>query len=221
MTWSSRRRRCCLWWERPRLTVLGREVGLGSGSADLLSVESTGRLVIIEVKLAGNAESRRAVVAQVLSYAGYLHGLDPDQLESQILAGHLSAGGSVLAAAQDGDQQHAVDPEDFRNGLARRLAKGAFRLVIVLDSAPDELVQVVGYLQSVTDRIDIDLVTVAAYDVAGSQVLVPQRIEPGRRAHELSDAQVTARQSGTLHRGSAEFRTVIAGLPPVGKCWNG
>jgi hypothetical protein len=83
----------------------------------------------------------------------------------------------------------------------------------VLDSAPDELVQVVGYLQSVTDKIDIDLVTVAAYDVGGSQVLVPQRIEPGRRMRELSDAQVTARQTDGPHTGSAAFRADIAELP--------
>jgi hypothetical protein len=193
----------------PQLTMLGREVRLGSGYADLLAVESTGRLVLIEVKLAGNAESRRAVVAQVLSYAGYLQGLDPDQLESQVL------GKSVLAAVQAGDQQHVVDAEDFRDGLARSLAEGSFRLVIVLDSAPDELVQVVGYLQSVTDKIDIDLVTVSAYDVGGSQALVPQRIDPGRRSRELSDAQVTARQASPLYNGSAEFRAVIAGLPPA------
>ena len=198
----------------PRLTILGREVRLGSGFADLLAVESTGRLVIIEVKLAGNAESRRAVVAQVLSYAGYLQGLDAGQLESQILSGHLAAGGSVLAAAQANDQQHGIDPDAFRDGLAASLAEGGFRLVIVLDSASDELIQVVGYLQSVTDKVDIDLVTVAAYDVAGSQVLVPQRIEPGRRVRELSDAQVSARQSGALYRGSAEFRAVITELDP-------
>jgi hypothetical protein len=193
----------------PQLTVLGREVRLGNGFADLIAVESTGRLVVIEVKLAGNAESRRAVVAQVLSYAGYLQGLGPEQLESQVL------GRPVLAAVQAGDQQHLVDAEDFRDGLARSLAEGSFRLVIVLDSAPDELVQVVGYLQSVTDKIDIDLVTVSAYTVAGSQVLVPQRIDPGRRSRELSDAQVTARQAGTLYRGSDEFRAVIADLPPA------
>ena len=193
----------------PRLIVLGREVRLGTGSADLLAVESTGRLVIIEVKLAGNAEARRAVVAQVLSYAGYLQGLDPEQLESQIL------GKSVLAAVQASDQQHVVDAEDFRDGLARSLAEGSFRLVIVLDSAPDELVQVVGYLQSITGKIDIDLVTVSAYDMAGSQVLVPQRVDPGRRGREMSDAQVTARQAGALSPGSAEFRTVIADLPPA------
>ncbi len=189
--------------------MLGREVRLGTGSADLLAVESTGRLVIIEVKLAGNAESRRAVVAQVLSYAGYLQGLDLDQLESQI------PGASVVAAVQANDQQHAVNSEEFRDGLTRSLAEGNFRLVIVLDSAPDELVQVVGYLQSVTDKIDIDLITVSAYDVAGSQVLVPQRIDPGRRGRHMSDAQVTARQAGALHRGSAQFRSGLAGLPPA------
>jgi hypothetical protein len=198
----------------PRLAVLGREVRLGTGSADLLAVESTGRLVVIEVKLSENAESRRAVVAQVLSYAGYLQGLDPEQLESQILGRHLEPGGSVLTAMQAAGHQDLVDPEDFRKGLTRSLADGSFRLVIVLDSAPDELVQVVGYLQSITDKIDIDLVTVAVYDVAGSQVLVPQRIEPGRRLRELSDAQVTARQAGGLiHNGSAEFRADIAELP--------
>jgi hypothetical protein len=116
---------------------------------------------------------------------------------------------------QASDQQHAVDLEQFRDGLAKSLAEGAFRLVIVLDSAPDELVQVVGYLRSITDKIEVDLVTVTAYDVAGSQVLVPQRIEPGRRARELSDARVKVRQSGTLHRGSTEFRSVITNLEPA------
>jgi hypothetical protein len=196
----------------PRLTVLGREVRLGGGYADLLAVESSGRLVVIEVKLAGNAESRRAVVAQVLSYAGYLQGLDSGQLESQVLAPHLK-GGSVLAAVQADDQEHSLDPAAFKDGLAASLAEGSFRLVIVLDSAPDELVQVVGYLQSVTDKVDIDLVTVVAYDVAGSQVLVPQRIEPARRIRELSDAQVNDRQAGIESPGSAAFRAAIADVP--------
>ncbi len=60
----------------PRLTIVGREVRLGSGSADLIAVQPNGRLVVIEVKLANNAEARRAVVAQVLTYAAYLHGVE-------------------------------------------------------------------------------------------------------------------------------------------------
>src|SRR4051812_48490661 len=56
----------------PRVAVIGREVRLGSGYADLLAVEEEGRLVIIEIKLARNAEARRAIVAQVLAYASEL-----------------------------------------------------------------------------------------------------------------------------------------------------
>jgi hypothetical protein len=197
----------------PHLTVLGREVRLGNGYADLIAIESTGRVVIIEVKLAVNAESRRAVVAQVLSYAGYLQGLDPEQFESQILRNHLGVFGSVLGAVQADELQKLVDPAEFQEGIARSLADGSFRLVIVLDSAPDELVQVVGYLQLMTDKIDIDLVTVTAYEVAGSRVLVPQRIEPARRAREMSDAAVSARQSSPQTEGSAEFRNAIDQAP--------
>jgi hypothetical protein len=198
----------------PQLTVLGREVRLGGGYADLLAVESTGRLVVIEVKLSTNAESRRAVVAQVLSYAGYLQGLDLGQLESQILREHLGAAGSVLGAVQEDERQEVVDPEAFHDGISRSLADGGFRLVIVLDSAPDELIQVVGYLQMVTDKIDIDLVTVTAYEVKGSRVLVPQRIEPARRTREMSDAAVNARQSGTQTDGSREFHSAIDQAAP-------
>jgi hypothetical protein len=54
---------------------------------------------------------------------------------------------------------------------------------------------------------------VAVYDVGGSQVLVPQRIEPGRRMRELSDAQMTARQASGVHTGTADFRALIADLP--------
>jgi len=198
----------------PQLTVLGCEVRLGSGYADLLAVESTGRLVVIEVKLSTNAESRRAVVAQVLSYAGYLQGLDLGRLESQILRGNLGAVSSVLGAVQADARQDVVDPAAFHDGISRSLADGGFRLVIVLDSAPDELIQVVGYLQMVTDKIDIGLVTVAAYQVDGSRVLVPQRIEPPRRTREMSDAAVNARQVGTQTDGSRDFRGAIEQGPP-------
>lgn len=197
----------------PQLTVLGREVRLGSGYADLLAVESTGRLVVIEVKLSANAESRRAVVAQVLSYAGYLQGLDLAQLESQILRSHLGAAGSVLGAVQADERQDIVDPATFHDGISRSLADGGFRLVIVLDSTPDELIQVIGYLQMLTDKIEIDLVTVTAYQVNGSRVLVPQRIEPARRTREMSDAAVSVRQSGSQTDGSQGFRSAIDQAP--------
>ena len=77
----------------PRLIILGREVLLGNGYADLIAVEPTGRLAIIEVKLARNAEARRAIVAQVLTYAAYLNGLDPGVLERDVLGRTCGTGG--------------------------------------------------------------------------------------------------------------------------------
>jgi hypothetical protein len=38
-------------------------------------------------------------------------------------------------------------------------------LVIVLDAALEELIQLVGYLEVISDRLLIDLITVASYDV--------------------------------------------------------
>lgn len=58
----------------PDLVVLGVEVSLGNGWADVLALESGGRFVLIEIKLAANGEARRAVVAQLLSYASFLRG---------------------------------------------------------------------------------------------------------------------------------------------------
>jgi hypothetical protein len=207
----------------PRLTVLGREVRLGAGSADLLAVELTGRLAVIEVKLAVNAEARRAVIAQVLTYAAYLHGLDPHQLEGEVLARHLRDRGhaSLLAAVTAEDQERVLDEEVFRQGLAGSLAEGRFRIVVVLDAAPAELVTLVGYLEAVTnDRLLIDLVTVSTYEVGGSRIVVPQRVEPERQALPQRDpATPGVRQTGHAVAGAHDFLEVIATVPPDQQEW--
>lgn len=154
----------------PSLVVAGREVALGNGSADLIAVEISGRLVVIEVKLARNSEARRAVITQVLTYAAYLKGQEPATLETVVLGRHLrergyeNLTGAVAASVQDGSFDHAR----FDQGVAESLAQGWFRLVLVLDEAPKELIQLAGYLQSITDRLIIDLVTVVAYRIDGS-----------------------------------------------------
>ncbi|GAA3345447.1 hypothetical protein GCM10020358_52560 [Amorphoplanes nipponensis] len=199
----------------PRLTVLGTEVQLGAGRADIVAVESSGRLVVIEIKLADNPEARRAVVSQILSYAAYLQGLDPQYLQSATLAVHLSRQGNstIWEAVHNDDQETALDEAAFADGLAASLSAGAFRLVIVLDQVPDELVQLVGYLELVTDKVIIDLLTISSYEVGSSKVLIPQRIDPGRRQAELSSAEATARQANAAQPGSQDFRAAIAEAP--------
>lgn len=194
----------------PRLVVLGSEVRIGSGSADLVAIESTGRIAIIEVKLARNAEARRAVVAQILTYAAYLKGTSREAFED-LLRPHLTRRGSagIYDAVSQGTQDGSVDPDRFLSATEESLATGAFRLVLVLDQAPPELVQLVGYLESVAPQLTIDLVTVSNYLVDGSTILVPQRVDP-ERMEAIPAARGAASSAGYLADGGEEFRNAAA-----------
>lgn len=153
---------------------------LGNGSADLLAIEPSGRVVVIEIKLAANSEAKRAVIAQVLSYAAFLHRRSREAFEDD-LAVHLTRRGhaDLASAVQSGDQEGSFDLPSFEDGVSESLRTGRFRLVIVLDDAPPDLVRLVGYLEVVAEHLLIDLITVAAFSADGEQLLVPQRVDPG------------------------------------------
>lgn len=205
---------------QPSIAILGSEVALGGNWADLVGVESNGRLVIIEVKLRKNTEARRAVVAQALSYAAYLQGLSLAEVESAILGRHLTQAGfaTVEEAMQNALQGEHLDVAAFRDAFANNLAVGAFRIVFVLDEAPAELARLVEYLEHIsTDRLLIDLVAVAQYQVADAKVVVPTRVEAERRDSPASGMPVPSRAAGSVEvKGAAEFAGSIAAAPSGG-----
>lgn len=199
----------------PRLVILGREVRLGSGYADLIGVEPSGRPTVIEIKLARNAEARRAVVAQVLAYAAYLYGVTVDDLEHDLLVDHLRRRGAdtVAGVVAANDQVGSLNSQTFEESLQANLEAGRFRLVFVLDDAPEELVKLVGYLEAVTPELTIDLITVSQYQIDGSAVLVPQRVDPERPAPANWAATSSDEREGYLARGSQDFADRIAASP--------
>jgi hypothetical protein len=166
----------------PSLVVLGREVQLGTGYADLIASEASGRLAIIEVKLARNSEARRAVVAQILAYAAVLNGSTLARLQDDILASHLRQRRyqSIAHAVETVVQDSSFDHTAFEAALASTVADGQFRLVFVLDKIPDDLVRLVGYLESITNKVVIDLIQVSGYDIEGTSIWVPRRVAPER-----------------------------------------
>lgn len=195
----------------PQLLILGREVPLGSGFADLVGVETTGRPVIIEVKLAQNNEARRAVVSQILAYAASLHGTTREHIEERF-GNYLKARGhDSLEAAVSATEGGAFDSDEFTESLGEHLREGRFRLVFVLDSVPPELMTLVAYLEHVTDKLVIDLVAVNAFDISGSSVVLPQRVTPER--HEVTVERTRRQDSGTLYAGSERFEATISSVP--------
>ena len=125
----------------PRLTILGSEIQLGTGYADILAVESSGRPTIIEVKLASNPEARRAIVSQVLAYAAFLvvhvehragGGCAPSRCSMSNLATLASIRSTQLVLeAVEANFDHAVD------GIERSLPLGAVGSLRI--KADDEL----------------------------------------------------------------------------------
>ena len=204
----------------PRLTVLGNEVVLGPGYPDILAIESSGRPVIIEVKLARNPEARRAIVSQIIAYAAFLHGFDVEALEQGPLRKHLADAGhrSILGAVQAHDQEGSVDPDSFRNSLQECLDTGSFRLVFVLDEVPAELEWLVAYLDTVTvQELTIDLITLRTYEINGTRVVLPQRVSPGLRTRSPyvgPGSSKSAASKGVLSDGPDAFRASIANDMP-------
>ena len=201
----------------PRLTVLGSEVRLGNGYADILAVEPTGRPAIIEVKLARNPEARKEIVSQVLAYAAFLQGMSVEGLEQGLLGkgSAVASSGSIFGAVQAQDQERAVDADTFTASLQEYLDQGNFRLVLVLDEISAELERIVTYLDAITvHALTIDVITLSSYEVNGVKVALPQRVtpDPGVTPSATTGGGRTAGAKGELTDGPDVFRDSIAGI---------
>jgi hypothetical protein len=200
----------------PHLTVIGREVALPtSGYADVIAVEPDGRPVIIEVKLKNNAESRRAVIAQTLSYAASIHGLSRFEFEETILSKHL-AGQSLFDRVRESTQDAELSQSEFDGSLEAHLGAGSFRAVIVLDEAPPELINLMGFLEAVTSGMSFDLIAVNSYKIGDHRIAVPQRLDPERRVDAgIASSTRPARRttSGHLEPGVQPFRDLLSDTP--------
>ena len=143
--------------------------------------------------------------------------MDVATLEQEVLGRQLRGRGydSLAGAVAANDQEGSLDSEEFAAALAANLASGAFRLVLVLDDAPSELVRLVGYLEAVGGQLVIDLVTVRPYNVDGTRIMVPQRVDPERvyTSESLRPAGETKAATVPTTAGAGEFVAAIDAAP--------
>jgi hypothetical protein len=86
-------------------------------------------------------------------------------------------------------------------------------VVVVLDEAPAELVNLMGYLEAVTTGLSLDLIVVTSYRIGDRRIAVPQRLDPEHRAQVAAarPARSAPRTvAGHLESGVAPFRELIA-----------
>jgi hypothetical protein len=149
--------------DTPPFLVVGREAELANGYADVIGVDHTGLITIVECKLDRNQEVKRKVVGQILSYAAHLWGMSYEQFEADLVRAYFDSqechrhdlATMALDDAMEQFRQEQISngdwsKESFRENLTRNLKEGRFRLVIVVDKVNDELRRTVEYLNACT-----------------------------------------------------------------------
>jgi hypothetical protein len=170
----------------PTATVaipIGREVTIPSvGSVDLLFLDDTGRLVVIECKLIQNPEARREVIAQLLEYGSRVRRAWNDQKVSAIADAYgQKHGRTSLCAALNEARARVVGErvdiapltpsslsQKIRDGL-RSEAKGPI-LVVAGNRLEQRALVLSDYLRQ--RRVPIACVEVQGFRINGTQFLI-------------------------------------------------
>ncbi len=164
-----------------------REFALSeAGSLDVLLVELDGGITLVEAKLNRNPEIRRAVVGQLLGYAGGLWGMGYDDLDAVV---RDREGVSLLELARQvaGEHGQEIDEEGFRATVAANLRAGAFSLVFAVDQVTEDLRRAVEYLNAhLADALDVRVLELAYAKFDDVEILVPQTFgeEAARRKQQ-------------------------------------
>lgn len=175
-----------------RWILVKREQGIPdtSGAAarwslDHLVIDQDATPTLVEVKRGANTEVRRTVVGQMLDYAAHASQFwTADGLRQTFEETEPDAEERLAALLGDGER----DADEFWENVARNLDAKRLRLLFVADSIPDELRQVVEFLNEQMPNVEVLAVEIKQFRGKGgstTQTFVPRVIgrlaaPPGR-----------------------------------------
>lgn len=156
--------------DRSRL-LLTDEASLSGGTpADLLGVTSSGNILIIETKLASNAEIRRKVIGQILEYASKLWQVDYGNFDNFFRRRTQKSIADTFAETVD-----EFDEERFRATIEQNLREGRFQLLIAVDDMNPELERILEYIAVCGQGLRLEALAFRLFEQGETQILVPQR----------------------------------------------
>ena len=142
----------------------------GSGISDLIFLDATGHLTVVEVKLRKNIEHRRTVVGQVFDYVSTLADMNVDDLDN-LTRGRLKSALRELGKAEADDTSY----EEIHASCRKFLREGDIRVVVLMDSPSDELVRIMAFINDHSD-LDVRLISIQKHEQEGGQVYVPRMV---------------------------------------------
>jgi hypothetical protein len=142
----------------------------GNSRADVVCVDVSGTVTIVECKLAGNPQVRREVVGQILSYASLFEGMSYADFARRF----AERTDTSLVEAIRKVAAETVDEEALGSALSETLDAGRFRLVLAVDEITAELQRIVEYLnRHLGETVAILALELGYLAIGGEQLLVP------------------------------------------------
>lgn len=142
--------------------VTCREFTVGTGSVDVVAVEPTGKIHLVECKLAKNPQVRREVIGQLFDYASHLW-----QVPLDAFAEEWRRRTGTRSPVDEAS-------EEFRDEIARNLNVGRFRLVLAVDEINPQLRRMVEYLNMMAANTTVIAVEYIRYEHDEVEILTPR-----------------------------------------------
>ncbi|MBC8147750.1 MAG: hypothetical protein H8E98_07165, partial [Bacteroidetes bacterium] len=179
----------------PPIALIQTEFNLpNTGKADILYIDSDGLPIVVEVKLAKNAESRREIVAQIFDYISSITQFTVDELDD-LTESHLQTAIKSLSNKNKTTEQ-------IWKLCSKNLRAGDVRVVLAIDKAPDELVRIVRFVND-KSVLDVRLVEFQKFsDNKNKTIIVPNFIVIG-------ESKTVVKEKRPKRQPSPEFQLVL------------
>lgn len=203
--------------DTPQIKLVGEEINLEAGDIDLLFVDSSGRLILVETKLNVNPGARRQIVAQAIDYLSALTQLTARELNTKV-------GGKLKLSLADlaGDDEEGEKFDSLWESAERNLRAGRTRVVMALDKAPQSLERIF-LLLTQKSELDVRLLAIERYAPATDEEIIVTRFvvrrmeTPPDTPKELLAAEEAFNKISPdlkTHGHASNYRIVIPGKGP-------
>ncbi len=200
--------------EEPNLVVVERNVQLkGIGPFDLLLVDADGGLVITNIKLAAEQDSRRQIFAQVFELIATLEDMEIAEFDD-LLNGALTKALKAFTPDRNDDYEF----EKVWNYCKSALRNGQIRMAMVTDEASENLVKAFTFIKERSD-IDVRLLALQRYALGENEgILIPKfKVVSAIRSAQAREAAPAEPRPEFSEVLNAYARIALEGFEPQGQ----
>ncbi|MBO4438502.1 MAG: hypothetical protein J5798_04055 [Spirochaetaceae bacterium] len=153
------------------LIPLCRELSMPSGFCDVVYINESGLITLVECKLWKNPEARRKVIGQIIDYAKDLASWDYETFERNVLICRKGSEKSLIEIIHNYSPD--VDESTFIDNVYKNIKKGRFLLLIVGDGIRENTEEMVRFMNDYSKlSFTISLVELPIYKIENTESLI-------------------------------------------------